>query len=76
MEPVVPSVLHDEENGDVHGHLPKRREGDSVLHAEVGRYGMEEPDLGQLHGEVAKQDERGALPLLLPGRDFLLFRES
>ena len=33
---------------------------------------MEEPDLGQLDGEVAQQNEGRAFPLLFPGGDFLL----
>lgn len=45
VEPVMPGVLEDEENSDVEGHLAKRGEGDAEFHAEVGRDGVEQPDL-------------------------------
>jgi hypothetical protein len=35
---------------------------------------VEEPDLWQLDGEVAEEDEDGAVPLLFPRGDFLLWR--
>ena len=72
VKPVVPGILHNEEDGDVHGYLPGGGEGDAILHSEVGRDGVEQPDLGELDGEVAQEDEGGALPLLLPGGDLLL----
>lgn len=72
VEPIVPGVLHNEEDGNVHGHLPERGEGHAVVHAEVSRNGVEKPNLGQLDGEVAQEDQAGALPLFLQGRNFLL----
>lgn len=33
---------------------------------------MKEPDLRELDGEVADEDEGGAVPLLFPGGNFLL----
>lgn len=66
VEPVVPGVLHDKEYGDLHRHLPEGREWDTVVHAEIGRDGVEQPDLGELYRAVAEQDEGGALPLLFP----------
>lgn len=52
VEPVVPGILHDEEDADVEGHLPERREGHAIVEAEVGGDGVEEPDLGKLDGAV------------------------
>lgn len=67
VEPVVPGILHDEEDADVQGHLPERGEGYAIVEAEVGGDGMEEPDLGELDGAVAEENETGALELFLPG---------
>lgn len=41
VEPIVPGILHDEEDGDVESHLAERGEGDTVVHAEVGCDGVE-----------------------------------
>ena len=67
VEPVVPGILHDEEDADVEGHLPERREGHAIVEAEVGGDGVEEPDLGELDGAVTEENEAGALELFLPG---------
>lgn len=72
VEPVVPSILHDEEHGNLQRHLPDGGEGHAVLQAEVSRDGVEEPDLWQLGGEVADEDDGGALPLLLERWDLLV----
>lgn len=72
MEPVVPGVLHDEEDGDLVGHLVDGREGDAVLDAHVGGNGVEEPNLGELGGEVTDEDNSGAIPLLLERRHLLV----
>jgi hypothetical protein len=37
---------------------------------------VEEPDLRELDGEVAKENECGAFPLFLPSRKFLLAPKS
>lgn len=71
VEPVVPGILHDKADGDLEGHLPGGREGHVVVHAEVGGDGVEEPDLGKLGGEVADEDDGGAVPLLLQGGNLL-----
>lgn len=66
VEPVVPGVLDDEEDGNLHGDLPGGRERNAVVEAKVSGNGVEEPDLGQFDGAVANQDEPSALPLLFP----------
>lgn len=71
VEPVVPGVLHDEADGDLNSHLPDRRERNAVLHAQVGSDGVEEPDLRELGGEVADEDDGGAIPLFLEGGHLL-----
>lgn len=65
VEPVVPSILHDEANSNLKSHLPERGEANTVVHSEVGGNGVEEPDLRKLGGEVANEDNGGAVPLLL-----------
>ncbi|EKG20031.1 hypothetical protein MPH_02662 [Macrophomina phaseolina MS6] len=68
--PVVPRILEDEENGNLIGHLERGRERYASFEAEVLSHGVEQPDLGQLDGEVAQQHQGGALPLLLGGGNF------
>lgn len=73
VEPVVPGVLHDEKDADLHGHLPEGRKGNAILKTKVDSDGMEEPDLGELDGAVLEEDEGGAFPLFSGGGNFLLF---
>jgi hypothetical protein len=68
----MPSILHDEADGDLESHLPDGRERHTVVQTEVGSDGVEEPDLREFGGEVADEDNGGAIPLLLKSRDFLL----
>lgn len=70
--PIVPGILHDEEDADVKGHLPKRREGHAIVETEVGGDGVEEPDLREFDGAVAEENETGALELFPPGGAFFL----
>ena len=71
--PIVPGVLHDEEDGDLVGHLVERRERNAGLETEVLAHGVEQPDLRKLDSEVGEEDEKRAL-CLLPGRgDLVLF---
>lgn len=72
MEPVVPRVLADEEDGNLHGHLPQGREGNAEIHAAHGGQRVKEPDLGELDGEMAEEDKRGAIESLLPCGNLLL----
>ena len=65
VEPVVPGVFHDEEDGDLVGHLGPVRERHARVHAKVLAQGVEEPDLGEFDREVAEQHQLGALPLFL-----------
>jgi hypothetical protein len=60
----MPRVLEDEEDGDLVGHLVDAREGNRGLETEVLAHWVEQPDLGELDGEVGKEDEKGALCLL------------
>lgn len=71
MHPIMPRILKNEENGNMHQHLRSRWEGDSSGHAEVDGHWMEEPDLWELDGEVGEEDEFRAVPLLLYGGDFV-----
>ena len=43
MRPVVPRILHDEEDGDLEEDLGKRRKGNAGLHAEKLSHWVEEP---------------------------------
>lgn len=74
VEPVVPCILHDEENGNLRGHLPNGWERDVVGHAEVDGNGVEEPDLRKLSSEMADEDNGGTVPLLLQGGDLLVLK--
>lgn len=65
MEPVVPGIFHHKEDGDLNGHLEEGGERHSIGHAEVGGERVEQPDLWQLGGEMANQDDGSAIPLLL-----------
>lgn len=71
VEPVMPGILHDEEDGNLPRQGSQSRERRTVVNTKVGGDGVEEPDLGQLGGEVADEDDGGAIPLLLEGRDLL-----
>ena len=74
VRPVVPGVFDDEEDGDVHGDFPHGGEGHAGAHAEEDGHGVEDPDLGELDGEVGEEDHFGAVPLFLDGGDFALER--
>jgi hypothetical protein len=76
VEPVVPSILHDEADSDLESHLPDRREGHTVVHTEVGGDRVEEPDLRKFGGEVADKNNGGAIPLLLKSRNLLLLNSE
>ncbi len=47
MGPVMPGVLKDEEDGDVHQHLCERWKRNAGCHAEEDGHWVEEPDLGE-----------------------------
>lgn len=72
MRPVVPSVFHDEEDGDLEGHLCPCGEGHARVHTKVFTHGVKEPDLGKLDGEVGEKDHFSATPLLFGGGNFML----
>lgn len=76
MRPVVPSVLHDEEDGNLVGHFEQTRERYGGLEAKELAHGVEKPDLGELDSEVGEEDEESALCLFPGGRNFVLFRVS
>lgn len=73
VRPVVPGVLHDKEYGDLECHLGPRGERNAGVHAEIFTHGVEEPNLGELDGEVGKENHLGASPLLFSGGNFLLY---
>lgn len=66
MEPVVPGILHDEKDGNLVGHLEQRREGYTIIHTKEDGDRVEKPNLGQLNGNMADEDEGGAIELLAP----------
>lgn len=66
VEPVMPGILNDEENDDLIRHIPPGGERNAVVHAEVSRDRVEEPDLRELNSAVRDEDERSTFPLLLP----------
>lgn len=72
VEPVVPGILHDEHDGDLGSHLHDGREGNTIVEAKVGRNRVEEPNLGEFGSKMAEENEGGAVPLLLEGRNLLL----
>ena len=72
MGPVVPSILEDEEDGDLEGHLVDARKRDGGAQTKELTHGMEEPDLRELDGEVGEEDEQRALPLFPGGGDLVL----
>jgi hypothetical protein len=72
VEPIVPSIFHYEAEGDLESHLPYGRERHTVVHAQVCSDGVEEPDLREFGGEVADENNGGAVPLLLEGGNLLL----
>lgn len=72
VQPVVPCVFHDEEDGDLVGHGEEGGEGHSGGEAaELGER-VEEPDLGEFDCEVGEEDELSAVPLFGNGGEFLL----
>ena len=72
MGPVVPCVLHDEEDSDLVRHLVQGRERNAGLETEVLAHRVEQPNLRKLNGEVGQEDEKSALCLLPGGRNFIL----
>jgi len=72
MEPVMPGVFKDKEQGDLPGHGIPRREGDGSRQAEELAGRVEEPDLRELDGEMREEDEFGAGPLFGQGGHFML----
>lgn len=71
VHPVMPGVLNDEEDGDLKGHGGEGGKGDARVHtAELG-HGVEQPDLGQLDGAMAQEDQLGASPLFRGRGDLL-----
>lgn len=71
VEKVVPGILQNEANSNLNSHLPERRERNTILHAQVGSDGVEEPDLRKFGGKVADENDGGAIPLLLEGGHLL-----
>lgn len=48
--PVMPGILHDKEDCDLNGYLPKWRKGNASGHAKENGHGVKEPNLGKLDG--------------------------
>lgn len=56
VHPVVPSVLEDEEDCNLVGHLPPGGERHAVVETAPGGDGVEEPNLRKLDGEVTEEN--------------------
>ena len=52
MEPIVPGIFQDEEDTDLESHSCQSGERDAGVHSAVFGHRMEEPNLGELDGEV------------------------
>lgn len=72
VDPVVPDILENEEDGDLESHLVDTGERDGIAEAEELAHRVEEPDLRELDGEVGEEDEEGALPLFPCSGDRIL----
>lgn len=72
VEPVVPGVLADEEDGQVEGDLVPRWEGHREGHADFLCDWVEKPDGEGLHHEMRNQHRLETLPLLLIAWDLSL----
>lgn len=68
VEPVVPGILKHEEDGQVHGNLPPRREGHREADTDFLTDRVEEPNGERLHHEMGNQNRLKTLPLLLVAR--------
>jgi hypothetical protein len=69
VHPVMPCILQDEEDGNLHADCLPRREGNTRVEPARLGHGMKEPDLGQFDCKVREEDQLGASPLFSPGRD-------
>lgn len=72
VDPVVPGILKNEEDGDLEGYLVDTGERNGVAEAEELAHRVEEPDLRELDGKVGEEDKEGALPLFPCSRDLAL----
>ena len=62
--------LHHKKDRNMHQHLRDGRERDTSRHAEEHGHWVKQPNLWELDGEVGKEDEFCAVPLLFYGGDF------
>jgi len=76
VEPVVPSILHDEEDDDLVSHLGPVRERHAGIHSEVFAHRVEEPNLGKFDSEVGEKNHLSASPLLSGCRSLGLHQRS
>lgn len=72
VQPVVPSIFQDKEQGNLPRHGDQRRKRNRGRQATVLSHGVEQPDLRKLDGEVGEENESGAGPLFRQCRHFLL----
>ena len=54
VEPVMPCVFHDEEDGDLHSNSPGRRERNTKVHAKICCDGVEQPNLRELDSKMTQ----------------------
>ena len=72
VHPVVPCILQNKKDRDVHNHSRPGREWNARLHAAVFSHWVEKPDLRKLNCEVAEENEFRALPLFGRGWNLLV----
>lgn len=71
VKPIVPCILHDKEDENLHSNFPRRGERHAVLNTKESGDRVEKPDQGQLGSEVAEEDSPSTVPLLLEGGHLL-----
>ena len=67
MSPVMPGILQHKEDGNLESHCGQAWEWNSCIHSTVFRHWVEQPDLREFDGEMAEENEFGALPLFCCG---------
>lgn len=71
VHPVMPCVLQDEEDRNVHSHYRPGGEGNVCCHTAISCHWVEEPDLGEFDSEMTDEDEFRTFPLVGRCRNLL-----
>lgn len=72
VQPVVPCVLHNKEDGQLKQDLLERRKGEVERHANLGTQRVEKPNRECFDHEVRDQNRLETLPLFFVARDFIV----